>query len=346
MSVTERRIALSRKIVYSLFTTVLILIAVEVIARSLGYGQRVVAVPDPRVGFRLLPSQDRTTPRGQHMRINSLGMRDEEFPREKPAGEYRILLLGDSLTFGIDVEQDEIFARRVAVSLREKSKGTIRVMNGAVQGYDTSNERDWLRTFGFDLAPDLVVVLFYPNDIEFQERKFNLLEFPGRDLLRLTATFEWMESKYLESESKRLGMSGEANDLKARQWKELIAKYKGGAAMNPDDPKDKQGTIVARGILFEMAAECAKRNIKFAVAMIPAFANTRDPKLPNIMGGLGFDLKNATIANVNLLDAMVPHHPACWLEWDEGHLSTLGHEKLAAAFETWLLSTGWLPLPR
>ena len=346
MRVSERRIALSRKIVYSLVTTALILMAIEFVARALGYGQRVVAVPDSRVGFRLLPSQDRTTPRGQHIRINSLGMRDEEFPRQKPAGEFRILLLGDSLTFGIDVEQDEIFARRVATSLRGKSQGTIRVMNGAVQGYDTSNERDWLRTFGFDLAPDLVVVMFYPNDIEFQERKFNLLEFPGRDLLRLTATFEWMESKYLESESQRLGMSGEANDLKARQWKELLAKYKGGAAMNPDDPKDKQGTIVARGILIEMAAECAKRNIRFAVAMIPAFANTRDPKLPNIMGGLGFDLKNATIPYVNLLDAMVPHHPACWLEWDEGHLSTLGHEKLAAALENWLLSSGWLPIPR
>lgn len=338
-------LSIPRKLLYSALTTVLILGGVEGLARLLGYGQRLVTVPDERVGFRLVPNQERKTERGQTMRINALGMRDEDFPREKPVGETRVLLLGDSLTFGIDVEQDEIFARRLHAALDSRRSGPIRVMNGAVQGYDTSNERDWLHTYGFGLSPDLVVVLFYPNDIEFQERKLFQREFWGRDLLRRTATFEWIERSHIERESRRLGESGEAGDLKARQWKELVAKYRGSAAFDPNDPKDKQGTIVARGILVEMAAECKKRGIRFAVAMIPGFANTRDPKLPSILGGLGWDLDQAGIPKFSLLDALTPFHPECWLPWDEGHLSSLGHEKVSAALDAWLSSpeTNLLP---
>lgn len=328
-------IPIPRRLAYSLVTTIVVLGGCEVAARLCGFGQRLVTVPDDRVGFRLVPNQDRTTTRGQRMIINSHGMRDEEFPKEKPAGEYRVLLLGDSLTFGIDVEQEEIFSRRLHAALASRGGGKVRVMNGAVQGYDTSNERDWLNTFGFGLSPDLVVVMFYPNDIEFQARKLSQHEFPGRDWLRRTAIFEWMERTHIERESRRLGETGEAASLEQRQRKALLDKYRGATAIDPNDPEDKKGTIVARGILFEMAAECKRRNVRFAVAMIPGFANTRDPKLPNIMGGLGWDLDQAGIPKLNLLDALVPFHPQCWLDWDEGHLSPLGHEKVAAALEAW-----------
>jgi hypothetical protein len=33
--------------------------------------------------------------------MNSLGMRDAEFPRRKPPGVVRILCMGDSTTFGM-----------------------------------------------------------------------------------------------------------------------------------------------------------------------------------------------------------------------------------------------------
>lgn len=332
-------IPLSRKLVYSAITTALVLGACEAVARFNGYGQRLLTATDERVGFRLVPNQDRTTTRGQRMIINSHGMRDEEFPKEKPAGEFRVLLLGDSLTFGIDVEQEEIFARRLHTALAARTGGKVRVMNGAVQGYDTSNERDWLATFGFGLSPDLVVVMFYPNDIEFEARKLAQHEFPGRDLLRRTATFEWMERTHIARQSRKLGESGEAASLEERQRRALLDRYRGATTVDPNDPEDKKGTIVARGILQEMAAECKRRNIRFAVAMIPGFANTRDPKLPNIMGGLGWDLDQAGIPKLNLLDALVPSHPGCWLDWDEGHLSPLGHEKVAAALEAWLTTS-------
>src|SRR5262245_40825317 len=37
--------------------------------------------------------------------INSKGLRDDEIPYEKPAGEYRILVCGDSFTLGYTVDR-------------------------------------------------------------------------------------------------------------------------------------------------------------------------------------------------------------------------------------------------
>src|SRR2546430_1564409 len=45
------------------------------------------------------------------VKINSLGMRDREYSVEKPKGTYRILVLGDSYTFGSGVQADETYAK-------------------------------------------------------------------------------------------------------------------------------------------------------------------------------------------------------------------------------------------
>ncbi len=343
-------IPLASKIRYSLLTTLAIVVIVELVLQGLGYDKRVVTVPDARVGFRLVPSQDRETPRGQKIHINALGMRDEEFPQKKPEGEFRVLLLGDSLTFGIDVEQNETFASIVRDSLSKRAPPgkTIRVMNGAVQGYDTTNERDWLYTFGFDLEPDLVVVMFYPNDIEIEPRKMAVWEFPGRDALRRTATFNYIETQYIQYESERQGRSGESARKKSEQFKELVKKYTGGKAMNPNDPEDKRRTIVVREMLIDLSKVCARRNVKFAVAMIPGFANTRDPLGPNIMKALAYDFTAdpTKIPHLDLIDALKEQHPSCWLPWDEGHLSPLGHRLVATRLESWLVDSKLVPVAK
>ena len=53
----------------------------------------VVSTPDFAVGYR----------------TNSRGLRDREYPLEKPAGKTRILALGDSFTFGHGIAYGERF---------------------------------------------------------------------------------------------------------------------------------------------------------------------------------------------------------------------------------------------
>lgn len=105
--------------------------------------------------------------------VNNLGLRGPDVAEEKPAGTRRVLVLGDSFTFGVGVRDEDTFARRLEVDLnRDASHGErIEVINAGVQGYNTRDEvlyleREWLR-----LAPDLVVIVFYLNDA-YEDRTF------------------------------------------------------------------------------------------------------------------------------------------------------------------------------
>ncbi len=98
--------------------------------------------------------------------INSAGLRDEEIPPEKPAGEIRILALGDSFTFALGVRHEEIWAQQLERILNERlAPQRFRVINTGVAGYNTRQELIYLLHDGYGWDPDLVIVGFYWNDL-------------------------------------------------------------------------------------------------------------------------------------------------------------------------------------
>jgi len=98
---------------------------------------------------------------------NSIGLRDYEYG-EKGENTFRILVLGDSFTFGAGVEFEETFVRQLETILREKNRNRkYEVINAGVLGYGTDQEYYFLKEWGFKLKPDLVIVAFYiQNDLE------------------------------------------------------------------------------------------------------------------------------------------------------------------------------------
>ncbi len=95
--------------------------------------------------------------------FNSLGMRDREPELPKPAGRFRILLLGDSIAVGQGVTQDDSFPYRIRDSL---SAPSVDIVTAAVAGWNTSEQRRFLETEIDRLEPDLVVLLYVRNDRE------------------------------------------------------------------------------------------------------------------------------------------------------------------------------------
>jgi lysophospholipase L1-like esterase len=91
---------------------------------------------------------------------NSLGLRGAELPARKPAGRMRVLVLGDSMTYGLGVEDDETFSARL-----EHLDPRLEVLNAGVPGYSTAEELLLLQELGPRLQPDLVLLMFLPNDI-------------------------------------------------------------------------------------------------------------------------------------------------------------------------------------
>jgi hypothetical protein len=97
--------------------------------------------------------------------INSRGLHDREHPYGKPAGVYRILLLGDSFTAALEVPFESSFARRLEKRLNEKAPGRFEVINAGVGGFSTVNELLMFREEGAKYRPDLVLLCFVDADI-------------------------------------------------------------------------------------------------------------------------------------------------------------------------------------
>ena len=102
---------------------------------------------------------------GVFVSINSMGQRGDDFPQSKAANEFRVLLLGDSVTFGQAVEQHHIFSAHLETLLNAgQARSYYRVINAGVPGFNTMDESNYLRAFGDALNPDLVIVTYVHND--------------------------------------------------------------------------------------------------------------------------------------------------------------------------------------
>lgn len=97
--------------------------------------------------------------------INSLGFRDDEISKDKENNELRILVLGDSITFGSWLKREEVYVERIEKYLNEFIKTrTINVINAGVSDVGLEEEIDILMDSGLVIDPDIVIVAFYLND--------------------------------------------------------------------------------------------------------------------------------------------------------------------------------------
>src|SRR5205823_150809 len=85
-------------------------------------------------------------------------------------GEYRVLVLGDSVVFGWGVPFDDIFTSRLQVILSRDLARPVRVINTGITSYNTVQEYTYLKTEGLLLQPDLVILVYVPNDIGVHHR--------------------------------------------------------------------------------------------------------------------------------------------------------------------------------
>jgi lysophospholipase L1-like esterase len=95
--------------------------------------------------------------------VNALGYRGAAFPRQKPPGEFRILHLGDSFTFGDFVNDDETLPAQIEAQLR-RTCPSVRVINAGLPGSTITEQREILSR-ARDVSPDMVLLSFTENDV-------------------------------------------------------------------------------------------------------------------------------------------------------------------------------------
>jgi len=94
---------------------------------------------------------------------NDLGLRSR--PVRRKHGRVRILVLGDSCTFGLGVDDTQTWPAQLQALLENESAGTgVDVINAGVFGYTSFQGLRFLVSRGLDLAPDVVIVAFWFNE--------------------------------------------------------------------------------------------------------------------------------------------------------------------------------------
>jgi len=96
---------------------------------------------------------------------NSRRLRGPEYPVAKPAGESRILLLGDSFAEAYTVPFDSSFSEVMRRGLNTDPRRPVQVLNSGTAGWSTDQELLYFRRDGKEYDADIVVLLFYLNDV-------------------------------------------------------------------------------------------------------------------------------------------------------------------------------------
>jgi len=130
--------------------------------------RRAMVEPDPDLLWRLIPYAE-----GEYA-TNPLGFRDRALD---PAADRRVLVLGDSVSWGHGVPLESIYPILLEDRLNASGAGRVDVVNTGVPGYSTFQQLRLLERRGLRLRPDLVLLQFCLNDVV--ERYTTVAEFGG-----------------------------------------------------------------------------------------------------------------------------------------------------------------------
>ncbi len=226
-------------------------------------------------------------------RINGLGLRGPEQQGEKPAGVRRVLMLGDSVTFGQGVYEEDTFARRLERSLGRGWE----VLNAGVPMYDTSNEVSLFANRGLLWSPNVAVLAFYVNDADQAQVMGPLVDrligavndavTPRGGLARWSALWRWGKFRWSVADAERRIVEARNGFVagtpeERRVWdrdRAWLAEYAATARTRsidalvinvPDLAVAGKRTYPYRAINQALAAECARLGLPL-VDLTPAF---------------------------------------------------------------------------
>lgn len=123
----------------------------------------------PGLAYELVPSS--TVVMGPHtISVDALGLRGPEVDAVAPPGVVRVLAMGDSVTFGWDLDVQDTWPARLDEHLNADADSVTparrQVSNAGVSGYGTRDEVLALDQRITQLAPDVVVLAYFLNDPE------------------------------------------------------------------------------------------------------------------------------------------------------------------------------------
>jgi len=153
----------------SLTTILFICLASELYLRLLGFRGELewtigdtVRIDNNLLNYRLRPGSLKSSGNIRYI-LNSAGFRDLERTYQKSNNTYRILVIGDSVTFGYKVRFNDIYPRQLESLLKQYNEN-VEVLSIAMPGLNTLQESHLLLTEGSKYQPDMVILGYVIND--------------------------------------------------------------------------------------------------------------------------------------------------------------------------------------
>jgi lysophospholipase L1-like esterase len=209
---------------------------------------------------------------GERVTLNERGYRGRSLGLPRTS-RLRVVVLGDSIAFGLGVSDDETFSSRL--DARENS---IEVANLAVQGYGPDQELLVLERDALRLRPDVVVLAFcMANDLAESLLPVSLYDGTTPkptfrlvqgdlvlDASNLSHGMAWHAQRALADHShlfnRLMGVAPKPRPPGGRHWRERFAD-----ALQ----QEEQVLAVNRALVRRMSAMCLERGIAFLVVAFP-----------------------------------------------------------------------------
>ncbi|MBI1816114.1 MAG: hypothetical protein HYR72_14135 [Deltaproteobacteria bacterium] len=134
--------------------------------KSLAERERSSKTPKRTIMDVLRPNGDEVF-RGVRYRFNSVGIRGPEYADHSGTGVFRIVIVGDSVTMGHGVQEEDTYSALLEAALNARgSERRYEVINLGLSNLNLASAVYRLRASGLPLHPDLIVYGFTINDIE------------------------------------------------------------------------------------------------------------------------------------------------------------------------------------
>src|SRR4051812_44993363 len=134
----------------------------EAALRVVGFSYPNFWKPDPVVGTALTPGMEgwQRDEGKAYIKVSAQGLRDREHSVAKPAGTYRIAVLGDSYAEAMQVDMDRAFWALLPQKLEAcgfAAGEKVETLNFGVSGYGTAHELLMLQDRVWQYSPDMVL---------------------------------------------------------------------------------------------------------------------------------------------------------------------------------------------
>jgi lysophospholipase L1-like esterase len=260
--------------------------------------------------------------------LNSKGLRDAEYDNPKTLETFRILVLGDSFTFGSGIKRiEDLYAKILEQKLNESKilGDNIRfeVLNGGLQNKITGDWLELLQSIVTSFKPDMLLVVFSLRDgckysdlhevfrktqIELKERNEKLL------LYRHSSLFKFIKNRI------------DMREISKKHIESFNSWYIGSPEQTIEWESAKMNVLKMRQIANEN-----KASFYFVIFPILFELNDNYPFNP-IMKALQSYLKQNQIDYLSLFDSFKGKSgPSLWVSKYDQHPNEEGHRIAADA---------------